>query len=114
MAFVRPTLTELVDRIQQDFVSRLSLVGAVLRRSIVYVLARVLAGAAHMMHGHIEFISKQMFPDVSEDEYLVRQAATYGLAKTPATYATATVTFTGTNGTVLPTGTVLVRPDGAE
>ena len=54
MSFERPTLPDLVSRIQTDFVSRLALTGAVLRRSVVTVLARVLAGAAHMLHGHLE------------------------------------------------------------
>lgn len=114
MAFVRPTLSELVDRIQTDFVSRLSLVGAVLRRSMVYVMARVFAGAAHMMHGHLDFLSLQMFPDSAEEEFLIRHASIYGLSKTEATYATGTVTFTGTNGSVIPEGAIMVRSDGAE
>lgn len=114
MAFERPTLGELVDRIQEDFVSRLSLVGAVLRRSVVYALSRVLAGAAHMLHGHLEYLSRQLFPATSDREYLLRQAGAYGLAPTAATYATGTATATGTNGTVIPAGTVLLRSDGAE
>lgn len=113
MAFTRPTLAEIVDRVQVDFVSRLSLVGAVLRRSLVYVLSRVVAGASHMLHGHLEYLGKQLFPDLSDDAYLVRQASLYGLTKTAATYATATVTATGTNGVTIPQDTYLVRSDGA-
>lgn len=113
MAFARPTLTELVDRIQQDFVSRLGLAGALLRRSVVYVMARVLAGAAHMLHGHLQYLGNQLFPDVSDDEFLIRQASLFGITKTPATYAKGTATATGTNGTTVPTGTRLLRADGA-
>lgn len=113
MAFDRPTLGELVDRIQEDFVSRLALVGAVLRRSVVYVLSRVLAGAVHMLHGFLEYLSRQLFPATSDREYLLRQASAYGLSPTAATYATGTAAATGTNGTVIPAGTVLLRSDGA-
>lgn len=114
MAFQRPTLSELVDRIQQDFVSRLNLIGAVLRRSLVYVLSRVLAGAAHMLHGHLEFLSKQIFPDLSESTYLIRQAALFGLSPNAPTFAKATATVTGTNGTIIPAGEVLTRSDAVE
>lgn len=114
MAFQRPTLTELVDRIQQDFVSRLSLVAPVLRRSMVYVLARVIAGAAHLLHGHLEFLSRQVFPDLSEGDYLARQAALFGLARREAQFASGPVSLTGINGSAVPLGTILLRSDGAK
>ena len=87
MAFQRPTLAELVERISADLTSRLSLAGAVLRRSVIFVIARVVAGAAHMLHGHIEFLSRQIFPDQSEAEFLVRHASLFGLTRNPATFA---------------------------
>lgn len=114
MAFARPTLQELVDRIQSDLTTRLALVGAVLRRSVIAVLARVEAGAAHLQHGHLEYLSQQIFPDTSEMEFLERQAELYGLSRTAATYASGTVTATGTNGTEIPDGTVLQRADGQQ
>lgn len=114
MAFDRPTLAEIVTRTQSDFVSRLSLVGAVLRRSLVSVLGRVIAGVAHMLHGHLDFLSRQIFPDLSDDAYLVRQASVFGISKTPPTFATATAGITGIDPTVCPAGTVLIRSDGAE
>lgn len=114
MPFARPTLPDLVSRISADFKSRLSLVSAPLRRSVVYVASRVVAGAVHMLHGHMEFLGKQIFADISEDEYLVRQAGLYGRTKAAATFATGTVDLTGTNGTVVPIGSVLRRSDGAE
>lgn len=115
MSFVRPTLPDLVVRIQADFVSRLELVGAILRRSMVYVLSRVVAGATHMLHGHLEFLSRQLSPVTAEDLYLVRWASLYGMAKTAPSFAIGlTVAITGTNGTVIPVDTVLVRSDGVE
>lgn len=112
--FERPTLAELVDRVQADFVSRLDLTGAILRKSSLYVLARVLAGAAHMLHGHLDFLGRQLFPDLSEAEYLERQAAVFGITKTAADYAQGKVIAHGTNATVVPAGTVFTRSDAAE
>lgn len=114
MAFNRPTLSELVDRIQQDFVSRLQLVSPILRRSLVYVLSRVVAGGAHMLHGHLDFLSRQIFPDQSEREYLVRQAGLFGMSLKPAAFAGGNVTVTGVDGSLLELGTVLLRSDGTE
>lgn len=114
MAFTRPTLAELVDRVQQDFVSRLELTGAVLRRSLVYVLSRVVAGAAHMLYGFLEWLARQLFADTSEREFLLRQASLYGLQPTAADFAQASVTVTGIDGSTVPAGAVLLRSDGAE
>jgi hypothetical protein len=65
MPFTRPTLAELVDRIQNDLTTRFALTGTALRRSVVNVLARVEAAATHLLHGHLEFLSQQLFPDTS-------------------------------------------------
>lgn len=112
--FVRPTLPELVTRIEQDLISRLELVGsAMLRRAVARVLARVVAGAAHMMHGHLEFIAAQLFADTATGTFLVRLARLFGIDRTPAEFATGNATITGTNGTVIPIGTVLQRADGS-
>jgi uncharacterized phage protein gp47/JayE len=113
MAFTRPTLAELVERIQQDFVSRLALVNPILRRSLVYVLSRVIAGAVHMLYGALEFLARQMFPDLSERAFLLRQGRLFGLTLNAATFATGNVTITGTNGAIIPAGTVLLHADGA-
>lgn len=114
MSFTRPTLVQLVDRIQADFVSRLDLAGAVLRRAMVYVISRVIAGAAHMLHGHLEFLGRQIFPDLSEEEFLLRHAALYGITRTEPTVSRANITFSGTNGTLVPTGTLLTNSAGVE
>jgi uncharacterized phage protein gp47/JayE len=93
----------------------MALLGAVLRRSVVFILSRVIAGAAHMLHGHLEFLGLQLFPDKSEGAFLVRQASLFNIFPKEAAYAIgATVPITGTNGTVIPIHTILRRSDGAE
>jgi uncharacterized phage protein gp47/JayE len=111
-SFQRPTLAQLFQRIQQDFVSRLQLAGGVLRRSVVGVMSRVWAGATHELYGYLDFLSRQVFPDTSELEFLERQGALYGITRKAATFATGNVTFSGSNGTLIPTGTLLQRSDG--
>lgn len=114
MAFNRPSLSDLVNRIQQDFVSRLSLMGAPLRRAVVYVLSRVMAGAAHGLHGHLEYLSKQLFPDSADWENLRKFGTLRGVVPNVATFASGNVTLTGTNGSPILNGTRLIRSDGAE
>lgn len=76
------------------------------------VLATVWAGGVHMLHGHLDWLSKQLFPDTSEREHLLRQAALYGITPTPASYASGTVTATGTDASIIPAETLLLRSDG--
>lgn len=115
MSFSRPTLPALVDQIQQDFVQELDPDdGALLRRSIANVYARVFAGAAHLLHGHLAFLADQLFPDKSEAEFLARQAGLFGLSKDAPDYARAAGGATGVNGSVIPAGSLLVGPSGAE
>lgn len=112
MPFTRPTLQEIVTRVEQDLVTRLQLTGPVTRRSVVAVLARVVAGAVHGLYGFLVFLSQQLFPDTSVTNYLMRQAELYGIQRAAATYATGTVVATGVNGSLIPAGTVLARADG--
>jgi len=114
MPFLRPTLADLVGRIMTDLTTRLGLSGAALRRSVIGVLARVVAGAVHLLHGHLDYLSKQLFPDTSEVEYLERQASLYGIARLPATFATGAVVATGLPTSVIPEDTRLQRSDGVE
>lgn len=115
MPFERPTLAELVDRVEQDLVSKLELDGsAVLRRAFVRVLARVIAGAVHLLYGLLVFLARQLFPDLAAQEYLLRHARLYGYAPTAATYAAGSVTMLGTSGTIVPLGTPLQSASGVE
>lgn len=76
------------------------------------VLGTSVAGAVHMLHGHLDWLGKQLFADTSEREFLLRQAALYGISPTPATYATGTATATGTDASIIPEDTVLQGGNG--
>lgn len=115
MTFARPSLEDLVTRVRNDITSRLGIDGAAIaRRAMAKVLADVFAGAVHELHGHLVFLSRQLIPDTAEREYLVRFAALHSLTVNPAAFAAGTTAATGTNGTVIPTGTILVRDDNVQ
>src|ERR1700753_171362 len=113
MPFERPTLDQLVTRIQTAFTSRVELQGSVLRRAMVTITARVLAGVAHLLHGRLDYYARQLFADEAEDEFLKRWGAMFGVTPQPPTYSGGSITATGDNGSVIPAGTLPTRTDAA-
>jgi len=111
MAFTRPDLQSIVDRVKGDIRTSLGLT-AILRRSTEDAFAKAIAGASHVLHGHMRFISKQIFPDQAEVEFLERWASIYAIQRKAATFATLTITGTGVDTTVIPAGTAYKRDDG--
>lgn len=108
MAFTRPTLPDLVARIQADFVRLFSGVGAVLRRSIISVFARVMAGASHMMHGHLDWVARQILPSTCDADRLLLWANLFGFSQDPPTFEHATIQINGSpDGLVASAGHIL-------
>lgn len=112
MPFERPTLTELINRAAADIEVELPGTDARLRRSNLGVLARVQAAGAHGLHGHLQWLARQLMIDTCDADYLDRYGAIWGVVRTPAQFAQGPVTLTGTNGSVVPAGTTLQRANG--
>lgn len=114
MAFTRPTLIQIRDRVEQDYKAAFNLT-TILSRSFFKVFAAIISGVSHTLHGHIQdFVQKQFFPDTADEEYLVRWANIFGITRLSATEARINVTITGTPTTVVPAGTLFQRSDGVE
>ena len=114
MPFNRPTLPQLRERILADMASRLELKGGLMRRSTAGVLSAVFAGVSHMMHGHLDWMSKQLFVRTAESDYLeYNHASVHGVTRKAASAASGHVAFDGETGLTVPQGTVLKRADGA-
>lgn len=114
MAFNRPTLAQLVDRIKKDLEGRLGADGSTLRRSMVKIFATVIAGAMHLLYGFLDWIAKQVFPDSAEEESLLRWGSIYGIERKQASFARFELEFSGANGTIIPALTLLKRSDDIE
>jgi len=112
MPYERPTLTQLISRVEGDFRSVLGIV-TILRRSFLKAFARAIAGVSHVLHGHLAWIVEQVFPDTSEQAILERQASFRGVTRVPATFAKLNVDFTGLDGRPVVIGTEFQRSDGA-
>lgn len=77
------------------------------------VLAIVWAGAVYLLHEHLTWLGKQLFPTKSERPFLLDQAGMYGIKPTPATFAAGTVRATGADSSPIPKDSILIRDDAA-
>lgn len=115
MAFARPTLQQLLDRIQADIESRLPGTDPRLRQSLLGIVARAHAGATHGLYGALDYLARQVLPSTCTDEDIFAlHASWWGVPRNLAAQAKGNVTFTGTDGSVIDAGTTLQRSDGVQ
>lgn len=112
MPFTIPTLQDQIDQAEAELAARLG-VGPLPRRSVLRVIARVMAGLSHSLHGHLEYSADQILPDTADAEFLERHASLRGLTRKAATFASGTVKLTGDEGATIPATARLQRADGA-
>jgi uncharacterized phage protein gp47/JayE len=108
-------LTDIRQRIQQDFLARIIEVDdAPLRRSVENAFINALAGASFGLHGFIEWGARQDPPneDSDLDSMLRWSNDLLDPPRVAASPAIGDVIFTGTNSTVIPIGTELTNYDG--
>lgn len=111
MPFETPTRDELILRNEAELA--LSLGTPVLQGSVDAVLARIQALGAFGLHGRLEYLSRQLFPDTAEVAFLERIASIWGVSRKPAVAATGLVEFTGQDQATVPAGTQVQAPTGA-
>ena len=112
MPFTRPTLTELVDRIQSDIETHVTNGQSLLRRSVLKVLARVYAGVAHLLYSYLGFQAEQLFATTADVEGLESIADEYGINRNAASKATGSLTLTGSAGIIIPINTEFQTSSG--
>lgn len=111
MSFQRPSLQAIIDRVKGDFRAELQIT-SILRRTFLGALAKAIAGVSHVLHGHLVFISKQIFPDQAEQQYLERWAGIYGVERKAATYSQILIDIVFTDIATIPVGTEFKLSDG--
>lgn len=111
MAYIRPTLREIKERIHND--ARVLLDEEHLRRSDLAVFEAVIAGASHGLYNAISYACKQLFIDSCEESFLYRKAYTFNIARKKATKALGKIKFKYASSVVdIPIGTVVQSDDG--
>jgi uncharacterized phage protein gp47/JayE len=112
MALDRPTLSEITTRIAADIKDKIQGATTLATRSVLQVLARVLAGAIHLLYGYADNVWRQLFATLASGTWLDLIGSELGVPRNAATESTGTITITGTAATVIPLGTLLRDSDG--
>jgi len=111
--YARQTLTQLIQATTADVAAALPGADPLLRRAVLTVLSRVLAGQHHEQYGYLDWISKQAVPVTAVAEALYAWAALRGLTPVAAQAGSFTVQSTGNNpNTSVAPGASLLRSDG--
>jgi len=114
MPISRPTLQTLVNRSTTDIQGAAGFSVPILPVSVLRVLAKLFAGAVHLLYGYIQYFSRQIFPDTAESAYLSEWASIWGITREAATYAQCVLTVTGVNTSDIPAGTLWINANGIE
>src|SRR3990167_4806865 len=113
--FTRPTMAELITRISNDVNTRLPGEDSRVRRSLLWVLVRVLAGVAYLLYGYLEWLGRQAFVTTCDEDGLAVHAGIWNRPRLPGAMAQRYVEFAGAPaGTPIPAGTLITRADGRE
>ncbi|MDL2306618.1 baseplate J/gp47 family protein [Desulfovibrio sp. OttesenSCG-928-C06] len=114
MAWAKPGLKQLYERIARDFSGRLQNGEALVSQSVEAVLSKVWALATMLLHGFLEWVFEQSFPDKAEEESLLRWASIWGMQPSEADFADGTAVFTAQAGTEIAAGALARGQNGLE
>jgi uncharacterized phage protein gp47/JayE len=112
MPYDRPSLTEIINRIENDFVVKVNDQQTFLRRSVFKIFSKVYGGSNHLLYDFIEFVKDQIFISSSDEENLEKHGAEYGIFRLNGEKATGSIIATGTNGISIPAATELQSATG--
>ena len=111
--WTRPTRAALITAASEDMRTSLAGVAPYIPRSVLWVVARVIAGAQDLVYGALEYASRQIFAAEADDAGVLAHANEFGLVRVAAVAASdGTLAFTGTPAVSIPSGTEVVRSDG--
>lgn len=109
--FSRPDLPQLIAMIRSDLLTRFQQ-DVLLRRMDVEVYARVQAAAVHTVYGYVDYLARNMLPDLCDEDWLYRHAKLKRCPRKPAAPAQGFVRFTGVSGGgTIPAGSQVYRDD---
>ena len=113
MAYNRESLAELSRRLDTELPQ--SSTSSVLRRNLYTPFAKALAGAIYGIHDHLDWRTKQLFPQTCDDDILENVHVDLWLqgdSRNPAVAAQGTILVRGTAGTEIVPDTIFNRNDG--
>jgi len=111
VSFKRDSLAVLLDRIYANYTSLFRPLDKTPRQNLLKVFASVDAGIYHQLLGDLDFLSKQIFPDTAEGEYL-REHWSNRITPLFAIAASGEVTMSGTANRAIPSGVIFEAASG--
>lgn len=113
MPFDRPSLQTLQDRLRTGVTSRLENNIPLMPRAVLLVLAYAFAAALHLLYGAIVAVAYNFLETKAQGIWLLYLAARRGLYQRAPAYAQGNIVFTGRETAEIPSGTQVLRGDGA-
>lgn len=109
--FQRPTLAENISMIRTDLYALLDL-NDELRRMDEDVRAKVYAGALHTVYGYLDYLARNMLPDLCDEDWLYRHAKMKRCPRKQAVAASGYMRWDGVaDNLVVTSGAVIQRDD---
>ena len=112
MPYDRPSLTELIERIENDYAVRVDNSQTFLQKSVYKIFAKVQGGGHHLMYDFIEYVKDQLFITSADEETLEKIGAEYGILRGFGEKATGQALATGVDGITVTVGTELQTDSG--
>jgi uncharacterized phage protein gp47/JayE len=109
--FKRDSFETLLNRTYTDYTSLFRPLDKTPRHNLLKVFASVDAGIYHQLLGDLDFLSKQLFPDTAEGEYL-REHWSSKITPLYAVPAAGEIAATGMPGKTIPSGVVYQAASG--
>lgn len=112
--FNRPTLPELITQIRNDVISRFA-ADEVLRRADTEVYARAQAAAINTVYGYIDYLARNLLPDLADEDWLYRHGNLKRCPRKPPEPAKGWARWDGVaDNLTVPVGALLQRDDQLE
>lgn len=105
MAFTRPTLTELINRICTQINTRVEHANAFIKQSVFNVLAKIIAALHLDLYVYLDQLAKNFFITTADINGLIARGSDIGVFRKKASFATGNIIVSGTPATNIPAGT---------
>ena len=106
MAFTRPTLTELINRVCTNINTHVERANAFIKQSVFNVLAKIIAALHLDLYVYLDEMAKNFFITTADINGLMARGSDIGVFRKKASFATGNIIITGTVGTTIPLGTL--------
>ncbi|MGY3910737.1 baseplate J/gp47 family protein [Aeromonas piscicola] len=111
-SYTPPTLPEIIVQIQADIDSRLSGAESSVRNRVLNAISFAFSGAISGEYDELAWLANQLIPHLSDDAFLLRWAAFFGVPRKQPAVASGSVSVVVASALTIPAGTQWRRADG--